>query len=344
MDCILLGNYGVGNIGDEALREYFLNMFPDIEWTVVSAKPVGKREVPRLPLGICSFFTSWWRTIAAIRRSHAVVFGGGSLLTDNESIFACVLWWWHGLIPRLCGKPLLLAFQGIGPFRTPLGQLLARATFEHAAFISVRDEESLARVSTWRLKTTPLLTFDPVFKIFAARKRSTSTNKILSIIPRRNSDERFFSAVSGKVTGGFHEIRILLLQPEQERGVAARIVAMSGGKAKIVEIVSVEQLLDEVSASSAVIAQRYHGALAALALGVLLTIIAQTRGDKLDGLCVYERDAGSPSTLLERVEAGEAALRCALRPTGRNRGNRENRGIAVLLRFLRTPRLPRFPL
>lgn len=74
MHCVLIGNYGVGNFGDEALKEYFLSAFPDITWSVVSARPSGE-ELPRLPGGFRSLFSHWWKTLGAIRNTDAVVFG-----------------------------------------------------------------------------------------------------------------------------------------------------------------------------------------------------------------------------------------------------------------------------
>lgn len=321
MRCVLIGNYGVGNIGDEALKDYFLRSFSDIEWMIVSAKPVGNEQVLRLPFGIRSFFTSWWRTVGAIRRSDAVIFGGGSLFTDSESVLACALWWWHGFVARLCGKPVLMAFQGVGPFQSSVGEWFARRTFERAAFVSVRDEESLVRISSWNLGVTPVLTFDPVFTFFSTIKRTVTDRKMIAIIPRGNFDEQFFVVVSRKLQSVFDEIRILLMQPERERGVGERIAAMAQGKATIVGIRSVDQLCAEIAAASDIVAQRYHGALAALAMGVPVTIVEQARGDKLEGLrLIQSGDPGLRSRLQARVQTGEAALRSALTDENLHRG------------------------
>ena len=158
MRALLIGNYGVGNWGDDALRDYFLTAFPEIEWTVVSAsaRPPVRPErtipiVPRLPLGFRSLFRPWWRTLRAIARTDAVVFGGGSLFTDSESLFACFLWGMHACVARFFHRPVFLASQGIGPFRTRLGEGIARSVALRSAFLSVRDTASMARVETWGL-------------------------------------------------------------------------------------------------------------------------------------------------------------------------------------------------
>ncbi len=305
--CLLIGNYGVGNIGDEALKEYFVSTFREVDWIVLGI------DTPRLPLGFRSFFTGWLRTIVAMSRSDAVVFGGGSLFTDSESVLACVLWWWHGLVARVLRRPIILACQGVGPFRTVAGRLLARSTFRTAVFISVRDEESLKRIGTWKLRCDPVLSFDPAFSFFASRKGMTPKGRVLAIIPRQNSDDQFFIEVFSIASKPFEEIRVLLMQPdEREYAIAKRIEKMAH-KVSIVPILSLDLLLSEVSGAAEVLSQRYHGALAALALGVPVTIVPQMPGDKLDELRLLLRDPRRLSELTMRLRRGEEAMREALR-------------------------------
>ncbi len=311
MRCLLVGNYGVRNIGDEALREYFIAAFPDVYWTVLGV------DVPRLPFGFRSFFTSWLRTISAIRRSDAVVFGGGSLFTDSESVFACVLWWWHGFVARILGKPLFLAFQGVGPFRTSFAQLLARSTFEKALFVSVRDEASLKRIERWNLRSKPILTFDPVFALFSTKKPTKQQKRILAVIPRANSDDAFFVAVSSLLLKPFDEVRILLMQPDScEQRIAARIQAMTTVPSVTISVTSVDQLLTEVAGVGEVISQRYHGALAARAMGIDASVIPQSAGDKLDELRKLPKNSEERSRLLGFVEEGKKSLLKALAVVG----------------------------
>lgn len=314
MRCLLIGNYGVGNLGDEALREYFLRTFPEIKWTVVSSSPSRPYEVPRLPCGIRSMFRPWWRTIGAIAASNAVVFGGGSLFTDSESAFACLLWWWHAFVVRLFHTPIFLTFQGVGPLCTAGSITLTRWVFRRAAYISVRDEASLKQLQKWNLGVLPILTFDPVFSLFASRKRQPDGQRMLVVIPRGNSTEEFMIAVSGKLAFGWDVVRILLMKPgAEEHRIAGQIQSMTNAPAQIVETVSVDQLLDEVATAQEVVAQRYHGALAALAMGVPVMIVPQEAGDKLDGLRAMQSAPVPRDELLRLVETGAEAFRDACR-------------------------------
>lgn len=317
MRCVLVGNYGAGNIGDEALREYFLTAFPGVTWTVVSARP-RQGEVPRLPLGPFSFFSPWWKTLSAIKNADALVFGGGSLFTDLESVKACVLWWMYAGAARFFGTPYMLAFQGVGPFRTAFGRMLAASAVRHAAFLSVRDEESLERVRDLGAGAEPILTFDPAFALFAAHRKSAPAGQSLVIIPRANSNGRFFAAVSEKLRGQWDGISILLLEPEREGGVARRLQAIAPG-ARVAPVRSVGQLLTEMAPASSAIVQRYHGALAALAMNIPVEIVPQGAGDKMEALNTKITEQGSQSQRwLSAIDSGKKALEDILKTLARS--------------------------
>lgn len=313
MKCVLVGNYGVGNIGDEALKEYFLSEFPEIEWSVVSANTAEKRDTPRLPLGVRSLFTPWWKTISKIRHADALVFGGGSLFTDIESVWACVIWRTYAILASWFRVPVMLAFQGAGPWKTDLGLRLAKKTYQSAAFISVRDEDSLRRLEVFRLSHQPTLSFDPAFAFFATHPRSTVGQRLV-LIPRANSNEKFFEEAQKKLSENFSDVRILLMQPDDtERRVGERLKAMCSAPASVIELTSVQHLLDEVSTASEVLSQRFHGTLAAFAMGVPARSVPQHAGDKMDTLNERMNDGSARTALLTTVKTGADSLRQGMR-------------------------------
>lgn len=310
---LLVGNYGVGNFGDEALKEYFLSAFPEAAFQVLSAHP-KEGEFPRLPAGFRSLFLAlWWRTFRVLRSSDGLVFGGGTLFTDSESVWACLLWWWHAFVCRLLGKPFFLAFQGIGPFHTRMGEWCARWTVAHAACVSVRDQASFERVKSWKTNTNIIQTFDPIFSLLVAKKKDCGSQKLLVIIPRKNSPSSFQDrAVQLWESKTWEVVRILSLQPEdpQEQEICRTIAhVLSEPDAVIVPIRSAEELASHVCAAGFVLAQRYHGALAALALGIPFEAVSQREGDKLSSL---SRIASSDISGL--IQDGERRLRIALFP------------------------------
>ena len=317
MRCVLVGNYGAGNIGDEALRQYFLSAFSEIDWTVVSVLPKDANEVPCLPAGCRSLFRPWWRTIGAFWSADAIVFGGGSLFTDSESVFACLLWGWHAFVALLFRKPIILAFQGVGPFRHAFAAWVARSVFERAIFISVRDELSLQRMASWKCNNRPILTFDPAFAPFSTYTKAQGTKKILGIIPRANADEEFFTVLEKTLREPWDEVRLLLMQPDHELLVMERITRIVPSTILHVEEGrSVDQFLCSLSGVSLLITQRYHGALAGMALGIATTICSQRMGDKLDSLRCVQSSSGKYDDLLHSIQKGENALREAMNGLG----------------------------
>ena len=314
MRCVLVGNYGVGNLGDDALRSYFLTGFPEIDWITTSVHPRGETEVPRLPAGLRSILgTPWWRTIKAFRHSDAIVFGGGSLFTDVESSFACFLWWLHGLVGVLLGKKIILAFQGIGPFRTRRGEWFARWVVRRSSFISVRDASSAERVGTWRTNLPIVQTFDPVFSLMAKQNNIIDTKDVFIVIPRRNSGESFQRALAEFVLQHpASAVRCLLMQPDdpEERKVIERINGVLGRVPEVRDVRTLSDLMEQISRASFVLTERYHGALAAIALEKPLRIISQGEGDKLWVLeRMLKRGEGERGALLIAVQRGEKALR-----------------------------------
>lgn len=314
MRCLLVGNYGTDNLGDEALRDYFTQTFSDIEWTVLSAAPKADNELPRLPGGLRSLFgTSWLKTVRAIRRSDAVVFGGGSLFTDVESVYACYLWFLHAFVARLFGKPVVLASQGMGPYKTTSGEWCARWAARHSAFISVRDEESAKRVESWGLDHKCVQTFDPVFLAMGKYKNKLSSKNVFIVIPRHNSSSILHIEAQKYASAKYNglPVHILLMQPDdvREQGIA-KVLSEALPGSVIFPVRTLDELMSEVTAANFVLTQRFHGALASLAVGVPTHILPQGAGDKLSTLVRFTGEAPDDvSEMSQRALNGENALR-----------------------------------
>ncbi len=333
MRCLLIGNYGVGNFGDEMLRRYFPKRFQTIDWTVVSANPTYE-ELPRLPLGIRSLFgTPWWRTVAAIRRSHAVVFGGGTLLTDVESPKACVLWWWHARVARFFGKPVFFAFQGIGPFQTRIGEKFAKKALRLTNFLSVRDTASAGRAVAGGVSMKIVQTFDPVFPLFLGKIHVDRTlevaNKkrlefltsgalsrggnVLIVIPRRNSGKSFRHALEKlQKENLFSRVIVASLQPDDPRELElCKEIGKMFSQSQQWPIRTIDDMVEVLDEGSMVLSQRYHATLAALALGKKIVAVRQAYDDK-HALLPEMMDDRMKKMFKEEVERGEKALEEAL--------------------------------
>jgi|GEM_PF-306902 len=310
MRALLIGNYGVGNLGDEALKAYFLSAYPEVSWTVACGRP-GAGELPLLPAGLRSWRRPWWKTLRVIRTADVLVFGGGTLFTDIESVRACILWGIQAAVGRWFGRPIFLTFQGVGPFRTGLGRAITRWVLRQAAFVSVRDEPSAVVVQALSPETKVIQTFDPVILASEQSIEPSRTQDMIGIIPRGNTTESFRETVLA--TARDHptaELRIVLLQGEdaRERDAAARLrVLLPGRKVVMTSVQTFPELVAALAGATRVVTQRYHGAIGALAAGIPFEAVPLAQGDKLDALQKTDLSA-----LKQKAKEGEEALRIAL--------------------------------
>ncbi|MCK5021368.1 MAG: polysaccharide pyruvyl transferase family protein [Candidatus Peribacteraceae bacterium] len=288
MNLLLVGNYGVGNLGDEALKEYFLNTFPEHNWEVISANPSSNNEYYRLPAGIRSFFRfKWIKTLTVLWKSDAVVFGGGSLFTDSESSLACVIWGIHAFFAYIFGKKIIFAFQGIGPLKKHRSKLITRWVLRRSSFISVRDEVSFNLAKTMVKNKKIIQSFDPIYSAVVREEYDLRAQKVFIAIPRNNSDATFENHLTNLLKSGrWEEVNILSLQPENntEKRFCESLKKLINLPTKIIPVRSLDNLSKEVSKGSFILSQRYHGALIALAFGRELKVVQQRENDKLSSI------------------------------------------------------------
>ncbi len=319
MHFLLVGSYGTGNVGDTALREYFVRAIPQVTWSVTSARAEYPEDVPHVPFGIRSLFRPWWRTFYALWKADGVVFGGGSLFTDIESLRACMLWWWYTCIARCFRKPIYFAFQGVGPFRTELGEWLAKNAYRNAAFIAVRDSVSAARVQEWGVSTKIVQTFDPIFSVFDAAKQVDSSKKVIVLLPRANSDENFLQRAKERVQAlAWDEVRIVMMEAtsfherQTVRELENELRPLTQAPLQSIETQTLSELEDAILPASLVLSQRYHGALAAMALKKQVEVVIQAQGDKLSAFQELQLAGVSPEELASRIALGLRELTSAM--------------------------------
>lgn len=165
----LSGYYGYGNSGDEAvlhaivqaLREEADRMGVDVRPIVLSGNPAatervhGVEAVHRMRLG---------EVRRALREADALISGGGSLLQDVTSPKSIPYYLGVLRLAQWMGKPTFVYAQGIGPVRrkTLFGPMI-RSVFRAARYVSVRDEESKALLSSFGLEVSRIdVVPDPV--------------------------------------------------------------------------------------------------------------------------------------------------------------------------------------
>jgi polysaccharide pyruvyl transferase WcaK-like protein len=306
---VLVGNFGVGNFGDEAIVEFYLQRFPNVCWKVISHTP-KENQLYRLPLGVRSFFTPWLRTVIAMYRADCVVVGGGTLFTDSESVTACILWWLHVVVPKMMGKSIHFAFQGIGPCNTLLGAMLTKSALRSATTISVRDSRSYAYVQELGY-TNVFQTFDPVILLLPESYTYSYTHSCLVVIPRHNSNDAFLQLVKDAARKDWDEVLILSFHPNNpEEVILTNQLQTLFVSSTIRSITSIEEAVEYIGSASMVLSQRFHGTLIAKALGKHVESTGIVAQDKHTALHVAMNDLEKCRTL---ASAGFETLQNALR-------------------------------
>jgi polysaccharide pyruvyl transferase WcaK-like protein len=244
----------------------------------------------------------------AIARADVLVFGGGTLFTDHESLHACFLWYSYAFLARFFRVPVVLTFQGVGPFQTWIGRFLTATVFRVATFISVRDERSFERVLLFQPSVSVLQTTDPVFPslahLFSSEKIDSS---LVVLIPRGNSTPSFFESISSLFHQGCRRVAIILFSPDDRPIVEKILSSLPVGISYSVHCcATASELLPILAPASVVLTQRYHGALAGLSLGKKTIIIPQVEGEKLDAL---RQSTHSSEEIQDLFVIGEKALK-----------------------------------
>ncbi len=159
MRAVLCGYYGMGNGGDEALLAALLQMMPDqITPIVLSGNPAETRDrhqveaIPRKSLSA---------VVAALQRSDAFIWGGGSLMQDASSALNPVYYGGLMLLAQAMGLKTIAWAQGIGPLSQPFSRWLTRTALANCVQVSVRDRNSEALLRQWQRPC--LLAPDPVW-------------------------------------------------------------------------------------------------------------------------------------------------------------------------------------
>lgn len=167
---VMSGYYGYANAGDDAILESIQQAIhqasDDVSVTVLSNDPeltrkqYGMEAVPRFHVG---------KVFRALRRSDALLSGGGSLLQDTTSTRSLLYYLSVIRCAQWLGKPVMLYANGIGPVRKPANRRRVKRVVEQAALVTLRDRSSARELEEMGVSRRDLkVTADPVFHLSPA--------------------------------------------------------------------------------------------------------------------------------------------------------------------------------
>ncbi|MDG6223225.1 MAG: polysaccharide pyruvyl transferase family protein [Candidatus Bathyarchaeota archaeon] len=165
---LIVGAYGTGNIGDEAILSGILKY-------LISVKGVSNNEIvvfSRNPFETTKLhqITSRRKNLFDLILSDEVIIGGGELFQNQGKM--AIKYSLLGIIAKIFRKELTFLAVGFSSNVSKLGKILARISFSVADNVSVRDKESMKRVLCLGVKKRVVVVPDPAFNVEPVSRRA----------------------------------------------------------------------------------------------------------------------------------------------------------------------------
>jgi len=268
---VLCGYYGKGNGGDEALLATLLQMLPtEVTPLVLSGNPDETRD--RYGIETCDRSRPL-PVLQALRQSHVLIWGGGSLMQDATSAASPLYYGGMMALSQQLRLRTIAWAQGIGPLKRPLTRWLARRTFTGCCAVSVRDHGSATLLSNWQVDCT--LAPDPVWALASAPvpklwdlpapRVAVTLRSHPELTPTRLTN--FTRALINFQTATQTCILLVPFQQTQDLAIAQSIQPQLPGASKILRIEDPKALKGVFRGVEMAIGMRYHSLIMAAAEG-----------------------------------------------------------------------------
>ncbi len=285
----LLGYYGFGNAGDEALLAGVLQgvrlLAPDVRPLVLTADPAGTSALHGVSTADRWRPGAVWRSFSSAR---ALFLGGGSLLQDVTSRRSVYYYLGVLALAQARGVRTCLFGQGIGPLRAPATRRLARRVLARCTGIWVRDAGSYEE--TLRLGVRPAggdrpgpllrVTGDPVFLLLPPAPAETARPAgelpiwVVAARPWPEGERwqpHLLAALLPAAQAAGVNVVFLAMQPAADHALAvdlARQAAAAGVPAQAVAPRDFREVQQQLARADLVVAMRLHALIMAVQGGV----------------------------------------------------------------------------
>lgn len=272
---VMSGYYGFGNAGDDAILESIHRAVRSASDEVSVAVLSNDPEQTRLQYGVEAIPRfQVWRVFQALRRCDALLSGGGSLLQDATSTRSLLYYLSVIRCAQLLRKPVMLYANGIGPVHRPANRRRVKRVVERASLVTLRDHASARELAEMGVTRPVCVTADPVFHLEPAGEERTAQLlaaaglegsepfAVISVREWRNVGD-FWVRLAGLCDhlSRTHGLRILflLMQPERDREVTARVRGLMEGPAHVLDApCTPRELMGILGRSRLCVAMRLH--------------------------------------------------------------------------------------
>jgi polysaccharide pyruvyl transferase WcaK-like protein len=147
---IIRGYYGRDNLGDELMKDIFINSLKsnNVEVLIMNSDPVGLKKQygistpEELITGKTPSFKVAFRRLKTIIAADLYIFGGGTILTDKHGFMHLLENSVYFIIRRILRKHNLLISVGATKHRSGFGRFLCRCLIASSTGTYVRDRDS----------------------------------------------------------------------------------------------------------------------------------------------------------------------------------------------------------
>ena len=294
-DFVLGGYYGYGNIGDDALMfsviGNILQKKGDVKIRLLTKNP--KKQQRRLD-GFYANIAAAQRfnflgVKKAIKKSKALVFGGGTLLQDATSGRSFGYYSWLLKTAQKLGKKTILYANGIGPLYEDKNKEKTKLLMQKITFAMIRDKNSYDYLAEMGIETQKLrLTEDEAMTV-GENSHLNSYKKdfkefikgeyiVISVRKQKHRSVEFLEKFSAAVNAICREnglIPVYLAMHPKEDGKISEYLAALNKNAYLADVGGdISKALAIVRSAEAVIAMRLHALIFAAVFNVPMIGIA----------------------------------------------------------------------
>lgn len=179
---LLAGYYGYGNLGDEAILEMVLKqLFQIVKRENITVLSSNKEDTSK-KYNINSIDRyNVLSIIKSLKKSGALIFGGGSLLQDVTSKRSIYYYLFLIKIAKLMNNKVIMLSQGIGPIVNEKSKKAVIKSLQQVDYITVRDIQSKNFLEELGVDENKLfLSADPVINLCSndeSRSKVDNTQK-----------------------------------------------------------------------------------------------------------------------------------------------------------------------
>jgi polysaccharide pyruvyl transferase CsaB len=274
-DVLMLGYFGMGNLGDELLAKASVDFLSEIgvpsERVAVLSGDPGNTEKR---LGVRAF--DRWRPMAvysALRLSRSLLLAGGGLFQDATSIRTPFYYWGVIRAARAAGCAIWAIGQSIGPLKRRVSRILTNRALSSCCYLAVRDAPSLRIAEEFGL--SPRVMPDIAMGI-ALRERPQPEGKraLINARPSRDADEKVLEVMAGVALAcandGFSPIGVAFAR--EDIRALERVAGFGAPFETILLAERIDDFLDAACGAVLAVGMRLHFAILSLKIGMYTAV------------------------------------------------------------------------